>query len=98
MKVKIYSQSKHVMQSARGKVGEWVLEYLPTSARNPDSVMGWTSSEDTLNQVKLTFNNCEDAIAYAEEKKWSYSVLKPHARKVKPRNYGDNFKYFAEES
>lgn len=98
MKVTIYSLSKNVMQSARGKVGNWVLEYEQTTARNPDALMGWASSGDTLNQVRLNFDSREDAISYAEENNWQYVVMKEHIRKVKPRNYGDNFKYFAEEA
>lgn len=86
------------MQSARGKVGKWVLEYEPKTARTPDQLMGWASSADTLNQIKLHFKTCEDAIEYANEKGLTYNVMKQHIRKVKPRNYGDNFKYFAEDA
>ena len=48
---------------------------------------------DTLNQVKLKFPSQEEAVAFAESKGWDYVVMKPHARKPRPRNYGDNFKY-----
>lgn len=55
--------------------------------------MGWTSSEDTLNQVKLKFPTREDAISYAEKRGWEYTVTVDRDRRVKPRNYGDNFRY-----
>ncbi len=97
MKVKIYKPAKNAMQSGRAGLGakteSWVLEYEPTSARTPESLMGWTQSGDTLNQVKLKFASADDAVKYAAGKGWDYTLLPAQGRKVKPRNYGDNFKY-----
>ncbi|MEM6781547.1 MAG: ETC complex I subunit [Pseudomonadota bacterium] len=94
MKARIYKPSKTTMQSARGKTKEWVLEYETTSRRGPEPLMGWTASGDTLNQVKLYFDDKQSAIAFAKKNGLTYSVAKVRERKVKPRNYGDNFKYF----
>lgn len=80
------------MQSGRRKVGQWVLEYVTPSARNPEALMGWVASEDTLNQVKLKFDCCEDAQTYATEQGWDFVVANANIRKVKPRNYSDAFK------
>ncbi len=85
------------MQSARGKTKHWVLEYEITSKRTPEPLMGWVSSEDTLNQVKLQFETKEDAISYAENKGWDYSVAISRDRKIRPRNYMDNFKHVPSE-
>ncbi|GJL84688.1 MAG: hypothetical protein DHS20C02_04630 [Micavibrio sp.] len=93
MKVKIYKPAKNAMQSGRGKMENWVLEYETTTARTPESLMGWTASGDTLNQVKLKFPSADEAVKYAEGKGWDYTLLPAQDRKVKPRNYGDNFKY-----
>lgn len=93
MKVRIYKPAKSTMQSGRGKIGSWVLEYEITSKRQPEPLMGWVSSADTLNQVELSFDTAEKAIEFAEEKGWSYTVAKESVRKVKPRNYVDNFVY-----
>ncbi|MDH5723073.1 MAG: ETC complex I subunit [Alphaproteobacteria bacterium] len=93
MKVKIYKPSKNVMQSGRAKLNAWVLEYERDCKRDPETLMGWTSSSDTLNQVRLKFKTLEDAEAYAKEKSWDYEVMPAHKRVVRPRNYGDNFKY-----
>jgi len=81
------------MQSGRGKGGDWVLEYDLPTARVPESLMGWTASGDTLNQVKLGFDTAEDAVAYAQKNGLDYIVDTTHERRVKPRNYGDNFRY-----
>lgn len=93
IKAKIYQPSKSAMQSGRGKMTGWVLEYEASSAREPEALMGWTGSGDTLNQVKMKFQAKEDAIAFAEKNGFAVTVLESHARKIKPRNYGDNFKY-----
>ena len=80
------------MQSGRGKTKSWVLEFDLLTARRPEPLMGWTSSGDTLNQVRLTFATSEDAVAYAERKGLDYAVEPEHVRRVRPRNYADNFK------
>lgn len=81
------------MQSGRGKIGQWLLEYETATPRQPEALMGWTASGDTLNQVKLTFDTLEDATGFAEKEGLAYTVMPEHQRRVKPRNYGDNFKY-----
>ena len=93
MNVKIYKPSTSVMQSGRGKTQYWVLEYETTTPRAPERLMGWTASGDTLNQVQMRFESAEKAVAFAKEKGWTYDVLPEHERRVKPRNYGDNFRY-----
>ncbi|MDY0028398.1 MAG: ETC complex I subunit [Pseudobdellovibrionaceae bacterium] len=97
MEVKIYRPSKSAMQSGRAKTQFWVLEYELKSARKPESLMGWTSSGDTLNQVKLKFSSLEKAKEFAESKGWKYSVTLPQERNIVPKNYVDNFKYVPTE-
>jgi len=75
----------------------WVLEYETKTARQPESLMGWTEGGDTLNQVILSFPSAGDAAKYAEKKGWDYTILPAQERKVKPRNYVDNFKYVPTE-
>lgn len=97
MKVTIYQPSKNAMQSGRGKTKNWILEYEKQSARTPESLMGWISSEDTLNQVRLRFDSADAAVMFAQEKGWEYDVLPAQVKRVKPRNFGDNFKYIPPE-
>ncbi len=93
MKARIYKPSRNPMQSGRAKTKDWVLEYEVETPREPEALMGWVSSGDTLNQVKLKFASVDDAISFANEKGIEYKVLDNQVRKVKPRNYSDNFKY-----
>jgi hypothetical protein len=92
MRVRIYMPSKGATQSGRGKAQAWVLEYEIETPRRPEPLMGWTSSGDTLNQVRLTFDTKEEAVAFAERKGWDYAVNEPQLRRVRPRNYSDNFR------
>ncbi len=97
MEVKIYRPSKSAMQSGRAKSQDWVMEYELKSARAPESLMGWTSSDDTLNQVKLKFPTLEKAVEFAQAKGWGYSIQQTQERKIVPKNYVDNFKYIPPE-
>lgn len=97
MKVRIYKPAKSTMQSGPFPAKRWLLEYEPISRREPEPLMGWTKSGDTYNQVKLRFETAEDAVEYAETRGWDYTVEQPHQKKIKPRNYQDNFVYIPAE-
>ena len=81
------------MQSGRGKTDQCALEYERENKLAHEPLMGWTSSGDTLNQVKIKFDTVEQAIARAEKEGFDYTLVQPKERRVKPRNYGDNFVY-----
>jgi hypothetical protein len=97
MNVKIYNPSKNVMQSGRGKMQNWILEYETKTPRTPEPLMGWTASGDTLNQVQMRFDSAQQAVDFAKGKGWAYTVMPERTRIVKPRNYADNFKYIPPE-
>lgn len=97
MKVKIYKPARNAMQSGRAKSAKWVLEYELEAPRRVEPLMGWTAANDTLNQVQMHFASKEAAIAFAEGEGWEYTVSEPHTRKIRPRNYIDNFKYLPPE-
>ncbi len=90
---KIYQPAKSATQSGRGKTKNWLLEYELETKRQPEPLMGWVSSGDTLNQVRMGFDSKEEAIAFAEKKGWPYSLAEPKKRIMKGRTYLDNFKY-----
>ena len=95
--VRIYKPVKSTMQSGRAKGQRWIMETETESARRPEDLMGWTSAADTLNQIKLAFDTLEDAISHAIAQGWAYTVNQPQERKLRPRNYGDNFRYIPEQ-
>lgn len=93
MEVRIFRPSKTAMQSGRGRVGEWVIEFEPGARPDPDPLMGWAGSADTRAQVQLHFETMEEAIAHAERNGWTYTVQKPRERRIRPKAYADNFSY-----
>ena len=90
---RIFQPAKTAMQSGRGGTRKWVLEFEPGTPRMADPLMGWIGSADTLRQVRLTFDNRDDAVAYAERAGISYRVDEPHDRRIRPKSYAANFAY-----
>ena len=62
LRAKIYRPVKTAMQSGKARTKFWVLEFTKSNS-NKDFVMGWTSSSNTGEQVKLKFETQEQAIA-----------------------------------
>jgi hypothetical protein len=85
------------MQSGRGKASDWIMEYDNLIERKPEPLMGWTYASGTTDQVQITFDSLEQAKTYAEEKGIEFTVRPTSTRKVRPRNYSDNFKYIPPE-
>ena len=79
-------------RSGTSQTGAWVLEYELATARRPEPLMGWTSSGDTLNQVRMSFPTKEEALAFVAKKGWDADVAELHERRVIPKNYADNFR------
>ncbi|MGR6430728.1 ETC complex I subunit [Rhizobium sp. PAMB 3182] len=93
MSAKIYRPAKTAMQSGKAKTHLWVLEFDQSVARKIDPIMGYTSSSDMLQQVKLTFETQEEAEAYAQRKGIEYRVIQPKEATRKALSYTDNFRY-----
>jgi len=90
---RIYQPTKSAMQAGRGQTRKWLLEYEPVTRREPDPLMGWSSAHDTLNEVRLRFASLDEAKAFAEKHGLDYTVIEPHLRSPKAKNYADNFRY-----
>ncbi len=90
---RIYKPSRSATQSGKGRTKDWVFEYAPAAPRQVEPLMGWTSSTDTLSQVRLTFDTKEDAIAYATRHGIPFTVEEERPRKIPKKSYSDNFKY-----
>ncbi len=89
-KAKIYIPTKTAMQSGRGKLKKWVLEFVTKdTATNP--LMGWESSTDTLDEVILKFTTKEQAIDYAKSNDISYTLIEPKKKEFVMKSYADNF-------
>jgi hypothetical protein len=98
MPARIYKPSRNAMQSGKGKSQDWVLEHEQSTARAADPLMGWTSSDETVTQVKLKFATREDAEAYAKRKGIAYTVQTEAPVKTQKKSYSDNFKFGRSEN
>jgi len=89
-KAKIYKPSKTAMQSGKARTKFWVLEFDKSNS-NKDFVMGWTSSSNTNEQVKLKFETQEQAIAYAKQNNIPFDLTTHKKNKLIIKAYADNF-------
>ena len=89
-KAKIYIPTKTAMQSGRGKLKKWVLEF-ETKDPSINPLMGWETSTDTLGEVILKFSSKDKAIEYAEVNNISYRVIEPKKKEYVIKSYADNF-------
>src|SRR5262245_48094713 len=94
MTARIYRPAKTAMQSGHGNTKEWVLEYEPEEPREIEPLMGWTSSGDMRQQIRLHFENAEEAVAYCKRNGIAYQLFpakpSPSRRVI---SYSDNFSF-----
>ena len=89
-KALIYKPSKTAMQSGVKKYDKWIVEFL-TDKPGINPLMGWESSTDTFNSVKLEFKTKELAIEYSKKNKINYELIESKNRKIIKKSYSDNF-------
>lgn len=92
MAARIYQRVKNAMQSGRARTDQWVLEFEPGEAKQPDPLTGWAGSGDTREQLRLSFPTAEAAIAYAEREGHAYHVVPAPEKTLKLQAYADNFR------
>jgi hypothetical protein len=90
---RIYRPAKTAMQSGTAKTKDWVLDYEPSEPREVEPLMGWTSSGDMRQQLRLRFETKDEAIAYCERNGIPYQLSEPQERERRVMSYSDNFSY-----
>jgi hypothetical protein len=93
MTARIFKPTRNAMQSGTAKTKEWVLEFEPEAPREIEPLMGWTSSGDMKQQVRLRFDSAEEATAYCERHGIAYQVTQPKEPTRRVIAYADNFAY-----
>jgi len=93
MSVRIFQPPKNAMQSGRAQTDRWYVVFEQETPRQADPLMGWTSGRDTRQQLRLSFETREEAVAYCEREGLQFSVEQPRERKVAPKAYADNFSF-----
>jgi hypothetical protein len=92
-RARIYRPARTAMQSGKGNARSWVLDYEPAERRTADPLMGWTSSGDMNQQLSLSFDTKEEAIAYAERNGIAYRLSEPPPERLRKKSYSENFKW-----
>ncbi|MBF9234628.1 ETC complex I subunit [Microvirga alba] len=93
MPARIYKPAKSAMQSGLARTKQWLLVFELDKPREIEPLMGWTSSADTRQQLRLWFDTKEEAVAYAQREGIAYRVEEPQETKRRPMAYSDNFKF-----
>ena len=93
MTARIYKPSKTAMQSGFANTKAWVLDFEPEQPRRVEPLMGWTSSGDMRQQLRLRFASKEDAIAYCERERIAYQVTEEMPPARRGMSYADNFAF-----
>jgi len=89
-RAKIYQPVKTAMQSGKARTKFWILEFNKANF-NKDFLMGWVSSSNTNDQVKLKFETKDQAVAYAKENNIQFDLITPKKNKLIIKSYADNF-------
>ncbi|WP_395822205.1 ETC complex I subunit [Devosia sp.] len=92
MTARIFRPAPNAMQSGRGNSKQWVLVHEPVAPKAIEPLMGYTSSTDMRQQVRLSFDTLEEAEAYAQRNGIAYSVQPEHIPTPKRSSYPDNFR------
>jgi hypothetical protein len=93
MTARIYRPARTAMQSGQAKTKEWVLDFEPEEPRTVEPLMGWTSSGDMKQELRLQFDTKEEAIAYCERNGVPYQVFETKPPGRQRISYSDNFAY-----
>jgi hypothetical protein len=93
MTARIYKPARGATSSGTARTKRWLLVFDQNTPREIEPLMGWTSSRDTRQQVRLSFDTREEAIAYAERNNIPYRVEEPQTPKRRVVAYSDNFKF-----
>ena len=92
MTARIYKPARTAMQQGMAP-REWVLEYEPEKPLLIEPLMGWTSSDETKSQVRLSFPTMDEAVAFAKRNGIAFQLEKPEETALRPKSYAENFRF-----
>jgi len=86
------------MQSGSANTKAWMVDFEPEAPRRVEPLMGWTSSGDMRQQLRLRFDSKEEAAAYCERHGIPYQVFESEPLKRRVISYADNFSFKRREA
>jgi ETC complex I subunit conserved region len=93
MPARIYKPAKNAMQSGTARTKDWVLEFEREEAPVIEPLMGWTSSGDMKQELRLQFDTKEEAVSYCERHGIAFQVFEPKEPARRTMAYADNFAF-----
>ena len=93
MTARIYRPAKTAMQSGFANTKSWMLDFEPEEPHQVEPLMGWTSSADMRQQVRMRFSTKEEAMAYCERHGIAYQVFEAKVPARRTIAYADNFAF-----
>jgi hypothetical protein len=93
MTARIYKPAKTATQSGAANTKEWAVDFEPEEPRSVEPLMGWTSSGDMRQQLRLRFDTKEEAVSYCERHGVAYQVSEPQEPARRTISYSDNFSF-----
>jgi len=93
MTARIFKPSRTAMQSGQANTRDWILEFELEQPRLVEPLMGWTSSSDMRQQVRLRFASKEEAVAYCERHGITYQLFEARPTQRRMMAYSDNFSF-----
>lgn len=88
-RVRIYREARSAtQQGAAGRA--WRLAFDKRS-KWKNALMGWTSSDETVNQVHLSFKTKQEAVDFATGQGMQFEVEEEQTRKIVPKSYAYNY-------
>jgi len=93
MSARIYKPAKTAMQSGSANSKEWVLDFEPEQPRQIEPLMGWTSSGDMRQQLRMRFDSAEEAVAYCKRHGIACQVSDSKTPARRGMSYSDNFAF-----
>ncbi|KIY44763.1 hypothetical protein FISHEDRAFT_50753 [Fistulina hepatica ATCC 64428] len=93
--VRIYKPTRNTMQSGPAKGERWRLDFdiLEGGGRWENPLMGFASSADYVQALRMSFRTKEDAMHFAEKQGWDYYVQQPAVKRIPPKAYAENYLY-----
>lgn len=80
------------MQSGIKNTKKWYLESMDINERSLNLYFDWSSSKNIEDQIKISFNDLQSAIDFAEKNNLVYEVFVPNQSNQILKSYSDNFK------
>jgi hypothetical protein len=82
----IFRPGRSVLTSGRARTRNWLLTFERRTAPSIEPLMGWTSGDDPLTQVELSFPTLQSAICYAERQGLPFEVRGPAGSEGRAEN------------